>query len=231
MEATFKLSEIAKQWGKEEIDILHLAEVGEIVLSVAFYGYTTKKPLSLFEVAMLNSLQKPQNMVLDLMPDNIVFFLSLKENVQIERLVDSNNNPLYVYSHHSSTSLKLNSNDLLIKESRRLQFEETKTGKFFITRRFEKDTDITNIAKILDKSHPWHSEPLATAVNAWVTLYSERHGNKHDNQYKPKDGGNTKLIDEWLSTFVDKNMGNATKGHYRFIINPDKKTGPTKLPE
>lgn len=81
--------------------------------------------------------------------------------------------------------------------------------------------------QILDSKHPWHSEPLSIAVRAWMELYSTRDGNKNDNAFKPT-GGNTKLINQWLTDNLDKVIGDTTREHYRFIINPGKQGGPKK---
>jgi hypothetical protein len=87
----------------------------------------------------------------------------------------------------------------------------------------------SSLAMVLDKSHPWHSEPLATAVNAWLDLYSKREGNKLDNSHR-KPGGNTRLINDWIDKNLE-NIGESTRKHYRVIINPSKQGGPTKSHE
>lgn len=87
-----------------------------------------------------------------------------------------------------------------------------------------------DLAKVLDKNHPWYSEPLAYAVRAWMELYSEREGDKDDNQFRPEEG-NSKYIDKWLKKNVNEKIGETTRGHYRFVINPSKQGGPKKLPE
>jgi len=85
------------------------------------------------------------------------------------------------------------------------------------------------LAKILDSNHPWHSENLAMAVNAWLELYANREGNRNDSTFKPP-GGNTKLINDWLKE-KNQSIGTTTQEHFRVIINPDKRGGPNKLSE
>jgi hypothetical protein len=87
-----------------------------------------------------------------------------------------------------------------------------------------------NLEQILDKKHPWHSEPLANAVKAWMALYSSREGDARNNIFRPL-GGNTKYVSQWLTDNVDSNIGDTTKEHYCFIINPSKQGGPKKAPE
>lgn len=87
----------------------------------------------------------------------------------------------------------------------------------------------SHLSKILDPTHPWHSENLAMAVNAWLELYANREGNRNDSTFKPP-GGNTRLIEEWLDE-RNPNIGKTTKEHFRVIINPDKRGGPNKLSE
>lgn len=88
----------------------------------------------------------------------------------------------------------------------------------------------SELEQILDPKHPWHSEPLTIAVRAWMELYSTRDGNKNDNAFRP-NGGNAKLINQWLTDTIDKATGNTTREHYRFIINPSKQGGPQKTPD
>jgi hypothetical protein len=91
-------------------------------------------------------------------------------------------------------------------------------------------TEEGTYAKLLNPKHPWHSEPLANAIKAWLVLYSKREGNSHDNAYRPTEG-NTAFIENWLLDNIDKKMGPTTRGHYCFIVNPSKQGGPRKTPE
>lgn len=86
--------------------------------------------------------------------------------------------------------------------------------------------ELAVLTKVIDPSHPWHSPPLALAVKAWVELYASRIGNKDNNMYK-ESGGNTQLIEGWLKKEIP-GIGPTTVDHYRYIINPSKKGGPTR---
>lgn len=92
------------------------------------------------------------------------------------------------------------------------------------------DTHGSEITAILDPEHPWYSELLAYAVQAWIELYSTRDGRSGDNTYKPS-GGHIKMIEDWLTKQNSRLLTPTSIGYLGKVINSSKRGGPNKTQE
>lgn len=232
----YKLSELAEKWNRSVEDLLHMAAARELVLSFYFSG-------------MVSGFSKelPGGMI-SADPGGVYsFYGSLSAESIKSVLINSNDENMWSnYIHHlslrdgrtallaeseiiSTHKLLVMSDEVARIEAKFPDIKKNHVGPNLSHQQLEKGALEISLAMILDEDHPWHSEPLAKAVQAWLELYSTREGNRHDNSHRPPHG-NTKLINDWFAIHVGK-IGNTTLEHYRFIINPSKQGGPTKIPE
>ncbi|MGD9947673.1 MAG: hypothetical protein AB7U29_04235 [Desulfobulbus sp.] len=112
----------------------------------------------------------------------------------------------------------------------------SKTAKKVILRtEFERfKSTMTNdssgvISEILNKEHPWYSENLALAVNAWIALYSDHEGRKGDNAFKPY-GGHKKMIASWLEDHFNKDTSPTARESIAAVVSPCKAPGQGSCP-
>ena len=106
--------------------------------------------------------------------------------------------------------------------------EKMETKNFPIQEEKEQSAaeDKPDLRKVFDKDHPWHSQQLLLAINAWMALY----GNRKDSpaEFKPP-GGNIALIVEWLDRHkANMAISATTVQHIATLVNPDKSKGPRK---
>lgn len=85
------------------------------------------------------------------------------------------------------------------------------------------------IAEVIDKEHPWYSENLAHAINAWFALYADHEGHKGDNAFKPH-GGHKKMIEKWLQDHFDKSITPTARQNIAAIVSPCKFPGQGSCP-
>lgn len=85
------------------------------------------------------------------------------------------------------------------------------------------------ITAILDPTHPWHSELLATVVKGWLEHYYTREGDRHDSTYKPA-GGHINMLTDWLKE-NEKLLSKTAIKNLAQVMNPDKRGGASKTPE
>lgn len=224
----YSLAELAARWNCSENDILHKA----------IQSLPQRKQdsdwCSLALLVKLSRFQDPNGRVILgwkqlILPDEIsgffpnnddaVFsaFLNYKDKKTLTRVKQGENGECLLFTLYRDEIIIMGDEVRQYEERNRLVAVEDKVS-----------IDLS-LSMILNSRHPWYSEPLANAVQAWIELYSKREGNKLDNSYRPA-GGNSNLIDKWLDAHI-KNIGKTTKEHYRFIINPSKQGGPKKIPE
>lgn len=220
----FNLDELVEKWkehGITENSILQMAAVGEAVFSIWFDGtvISLKKDGTRFKQSYCNLAQLPLEEARQ---------YAVEEGTSPKTLLGNDGEQLTVLQTNKYEGIHWRSDLCMLPE------EKERLDELFRleAEQYGKVTGVnTSLEMILDESHPWYSEPLANAVKAWIDLYSKRDGDKLDNGCRPV-GGNTNLINDWLDAHLDKkNIGNTTKGHYRFIINPSKQGGPQKIPE
>jgi hypothetical protein len=216
----YTLGEAAERWGKTEDDLLHWAAAGKMKLCVNLDGITPEAGgQSLFTGWVDLVLPKE---ISGFLPSNETAHFSTfhhygKPDSDVFRLRKNTGEVFFVPFERAEVAVR----GVEVSRMEEEHSELLPAGVSFADR-----TD-GKLAALLNPDHPWHSEPLASAVRAWLELYSKREGDRHDNAYRPIEG-NTAYIEKWLIDNVDKNMGKTTSGHYCFVINPSKQGGPKK---
>lgn len=230
----YKLAELAERWNKSEDDLLHLAAQGSLrvtcskLLKICDLGEDYDDYLDNHD-DQLEFFSTDEN--IPLIVENIRELMSGTKEVKPLWKLKSGRSGCNAEWHHDGLTLldtKITLSDLVV-----LSVEVNRMEELHPILRQQKigvDTLGEAVKMILSENHPWHSEPLANAVRAWLDLYSKREGNRNDNSYRPP-AGNAKFIENWFAKNVVGQIGSSTMAHYCFIINPSKQGGPSKIPE
>lgn len=216
----YSLDTLSKRWGKKSItELLEMAVSGELALSVFYRGlvsYTQANYAAGFPAAC-----SPYNGWATIPPPEVYKLRFSVSNIPV--LCEPGGDRFYP---HKPDFVPLSDVVVQPEEVDRIDAKHPE----WLSGCDDTQVNEATIAKVLNPKHPWHSEPLAHAVKAWLELYANRDGNRHDNAYRPPQG-NTVYVNKWLTDNIDKNMGDTTRGHYCYVINPSKQGGSKRNPE
>jgi hypothetical protein len=235
----YHLYEAAKLLECEENDLLKWGASGKIDLCVWYEGHLDIFFLSEEDFTGRPAPRKNETVMafLPIVKEDIMrFFIPgvsrSNGNMYIDRLMwpgcDSPLCPIWVDDEWRPRYLEPTKNDLFIMRETfdTLKAELHKSPLELVAPSFVD----SEMVKILDPLHPWHSELLAFAVQAWLELYSEREGKRNDNQYNPP-GGHIAMIQKLLSQKKSNLLTQTSIEYLGKVINPCKAGGPNKMQE